>query len=82
MNKILVTIYVVSIDEEYDLLLPIGKKIKDIIGPIQDSIVDLSNGNFQKKDNILLYTSEGLIVNQNNIVKYSGLKNGCKLCAI
>ena len=29
MNKILVTIYVVSIDEEYDLLLPIGKKIKD-----------------------------------------------------
>ncbi len=82
MNKILVTIYVVSTEEEYDLLLPIGKKLKDIIDAIQDSIVDLSNGNFIKKDKVVLYTKDGLIVNQNNVVKYSGLRNGCKLCLI
>lgn len=82
MNKILVTIYVVATEEEYDLLLPIGKKLKDIIDAIQDSIVDLSNGNFIKKDKVVLYTKDGLIVNQNNVVKYSGLRNGCKLCLI
>ena len=82
MNKILVTIYVVATEEEYDLLLPIGKKLKDIIDAIQDSIVDLSNGNFIKKDKVVLYTKDGLIVNQNNVVKYSGLRNGCKVCLI
>lgn len=82
MNKILVTIYVVSIDEEFDLLLPIGKRIKEIIESIQDSIVDLSNNNFIKKQNVILYNNEGLIINQNNIVKYSGLKNGCKLVLV
>lgn len=82
MNKILVTIYVVSIDEEFDLLLPIGKKISELLDSIQDSIYDLSNGIFIKKSNILLYDHNGLIINPNNVVKYSGLKNGCKLCLI
>lgn len=82
MNKILVTLYVVSIDEEFDIFLPIGKKISDLLNIIQDSIVDLSNDNYIKKDNVLLYTSNGLIVNPNNIVKYSGLKNGCKICLL
>ena len=82
MNKILVTIYVVSIDEEFDLMLPIGKTINELIESIQDSIVDLSNNNFVKKQNVLLYNSDGLIINPNNIIKYSGLKNGCKLLMI
>lgn len=82
MNKILVTIYVVSIDKEFDLFIPIGKKVSDIIDLIQDSVVDLSNGNYQKKKDALLYNSAGFIININNIVKYAGLKNGCKLCLV
>ena len=32
-----------------------------------------------KKENVDLYTSTGLLINKNNIVKFSGLKNGMKL---
>lgn len=79
MNKILITIYVVSLDKEFNLRLPIGKKIVDIIDLIQDSLVDLSNGSYIKKENVFLYLPNGLIVNPNNVLKYSGLKNGMKV---
>lgn len=79
MNKILITIYVVSLNEEYDIFLPIGLKFDEIIDIIQDSLCELSNNNYQKKENVDLYTSTGLLINKNNIVKFSGLKNGMKL---
>lgn len=82
MDKILVTIYVLSIDEQFDVFLPIGKTVSYILDYIQDSIVDLSNNNYVKKENVLLYLSNGLIVNPNNTVKYSGIKNGSKLCLV
>lgn len=79
MNKILITVFVVSLNEEYDIFIPIGLKVNEIIDIIQDSLYELSNNNFQKKENIDLYTSTGLLINKNNIVKFSGLKNGVKL---
>lgn len=79
MNKILITIFVVSLNEEFDLLLPIGLKTSDAIEVIQDSLGELSNGNYQKKEEVDLYTADGLIINKNNIVKFSGIKNGSKL---
>ena len=82
MKKILVTIYVVYLDKEYDLLLPIGKRVEEVLDYIQDSLVDLSNSNYQKKENVLLYLDNGLIINQKNVIKYSGLKNGSKMCLI
>ena len=82
MDKILVTIYVLSIDEQFDVFLPIGKTVSYILDYIQDSIVDLSNNNYVKKENVLLYLSNGLIVNPNNTVKYSGIKNGSMLCLV
>ncbi len=79
MNKILITIYVITLDEEFDLLLPIGIPMKEAINLIQESIYDLSNGNYQKQEAINLYNSDGLLINQNNIVRLSGLKNGTKV---
>ena len=79
MNKILITIYVITLDEEFDLLLPIGIPMKQAINLIQESIYDLSNGNYQKQEAINLYNSDGLLINQNNIVRLSGLKNGTKV---
>lgn len=79
MNKILVTIYVISIDEEFDLFLPVGLKVLDALDIIQDSIVELSNNNYTKRENVNLYTFDGFAINNNNVVKSSGIKNGMKL---
>ena len=77
MKEILVTIYVLSLQEEFDIFIPIKFNVNEAIDLIQDSIVNLSNGNYQKVENPLLYEESGKVINGNNAVKYSGLKNGC-----
>ena len=41
MNKILVTIYVLSIGNQYDMLIPINIYVNEALELIQNGIVDL-----------------------------------------
>lgn len=82
MKKILVTIYVLSLQQEFDVFIPIAMNMKDAILLIQDSIVKLSNENYQKKDNIMLFDEDGKIINLNNKAKFSGLNNGSKVVLV
>ena len=54
------------------------------INLIQKSIFEMSEGNYViKQDNqIMLFNEAGNIINSNNVVKYSGLKNGSKVLMI
>lgn len=79
MKKILVTIYVLSLQQEFDVFIPITMNMNDAISLIQDSIVKLSNENYQKKDNVMLFDEDGKIINLNNKAKFSGLNNGSKV---
>lgn len=78
MNKILITVYVPVIEKKYDMFVPINVKVNEYIDSLQDSIVELSSGYYEKKDNALLIDSLTCkVINPNNIVKFSGLRNGC-----
>ena len=80
MNKILVLVYVPEIEQEYDIYIPINKKIGTIKKVIINSIIELSDGNINNIDNLKLYDKITSKVYENNImVKDSGIKNGCKL---
>ena len=82
MKKILVTIYVLSLQQEFDVFIPIAMNMKDAISLIRDSIVKLSNENYQKKDNVMLFDEDGKIINLNNKAKFSGLNNGSKVVLV
>ncbi len=82
MNKILVTFYVLSLDETYDILLPINLKMTEALELIQNTIVELSNNNYIKHDNVILMNSDSRIINNKNVVRLSGLTNGCKIVLI
>lgn len=83
MNKILVTFYVPTIDEEYNLFIPINLKLSDALKLIQQAIFDLSGEYYVINSNAVLIDSlEGKIINSNNIVKFSGLRNGSKVMLI
>ena len=82
MKEIVVTIYVLSLQEEYDLFIPISLKLCDILDSIQDSIVEMSQGNYEKKERVFLYDEAGKVINDNNPIKYSGLKNGSRVLMI
>lgn len=79
MNKILVTFYVLSLDEVYDVLLPINLKMSEVYDLIQNTIFELSSGNYVKHDNVILLGMDGKVINSNNLVRLSGLTNGCRV---
>jgi len=82
MKELLVTIYVLSLQQEFDLFIPIFLNTQETINLIQDSIVEMSEGNYVKKDNAILITESGKQINGNNPIKYSGLTNGCRVLMI
>lgn len=79
MDKILITIYVISIEEEYDILFPIGLPMTEAMNLLQNTIREMSNGNYEISSTAVLYNDEGFLINLNNIVKFSGLTNGCRV---
>ena len=79
-NKILVEVFVPMLGEEYDVFIPINKKIGNVIRLINEGIVDLSNGCFPIKKNILLYSKvNGQVLDPNKNVKEVGLVNGSQV---
>ncbi len=82
MDKILVSIYVLRIDETYDIYIPINKNAKEVLDLIQKEIVILSNENYIINEKAMLYTEDGTVINTNNMVRFSGLTNGQKLLLV
>ncbi len=82
MDKILVSIYVLYLEKQYDLLIPVNIPVKEAISLIQNSIKELSNNAYEINLNAVLFDDRGLVINENNIVKFSGLKNGSKLMLV
>lgn len=80
MNKILITIYVLSLNQSYDMFLPITMQMTECMDLIQNTIKELSDDMYEINEKPILYNEfDGKIININNIVKFSGLKNGCKV---
>lgn len=83
MDKILISIYVLSIGEEYDLFVPINEYVGNIIEVIQNSIKELSGNYYVINPSAVLYNGiDGKVINNNNIVKFSGLQNGSKVLLV
>lgn len=83
MNKVLISVYVLTIDEEYDLFIPISETMEKVLELIQRSIEELSGGYYVINPKAILYNGvDGKVINNNNIVKYSGIKNGAKLLLV
>jgi hypothetical protein len=79
-NKVLVLVYVPFLEEEYDILLPINKKIGTVKKIIIDTIFELSGLENGRSDNFGLYNKEnGQNYDNNLTVKDSNIINGTKL---
>ena len=82
MDKILVSIYVLRIDETFDIYIPINKNTQEALNLIQKEIVRLSNETYIINEKAMLYTENGTVINTYNMVRFSGLTNGQKLLLV
>ncbi len=80
MNKILVLVYIPEIEQEYDVYIPINKKIGTIKKYLISSVEEFNDGNVSNIENLKLYDKESSMkYNNDTLVKDSGIKNGTKL---
>ncbi len=79
-NKVLVHISVPEIDEEYDIYLPINKKIGNVLLLLNKAINELSNGVLPLSNNNSLYNSfTGERYSFDVLVIDTNIRNGSRL---
>lgn len=76
-NKILVVVYSPLVDEEFDMFIPINKKV----GTIKNIIMKTLNVDLLE-NHILINQEDNKIVEENVYVQNSGIKNGARLMLI
>ena len=81
MNKILVTVVVPSIEECYDVYIPISKTVKTTKKLLVKTINELSEGHFPIKECTLM-SSTGTVYDINLTLKEVGVKNADKIVLI
>jgi len=76
-NKVLIELIVPEIDKKYMLFIPINKKVGNIIGLLNKSIQELSNGLYFGDNKTALYDKEtGEKYSINELVRNTKIRNG------
>ena len=82
MNKLLISIEVPSIEQNFDLFIPINKKMGTIKKYVIKSIHELSGGILKEKMYLFFDIDTGTKYLNNVYVKDSGIKNGARIMMV
>lgn len=82
-NKILIELIVPEIDSKFDVFIPIGKKVGEVLMLLSKSITDISNGLYVSTNKNWLYDgTTGEKYDLNVLVKDTNIKNGTSIILI
>lgn len=83
MNKVIVNVYVPILNCSYDIFIPTGSQLFEVLELIKRAVSELSEGRFMPTENTTLsLRSSGEILNVNATVSELGIENGAKLMLI
>ena len=83
MNKVLVKLYVPLLEEQYDIWLPLNKRISSIIKLLTRAVNEFSGGYYKPTKMPVLYDRLTAIPYTLSInVKEAGIKNGTEIVLI
>ena len=76
-NKVLVELIVPSIDMTYNVFFPINRRIGNVIGLLNKSLTEITNGLYLGNEfNELYDSSTGSVYNINSLVRETNIRNG------
>ena len=79
-NKILIELYVPLIEKEYDVFIPVNKRIGIIKQLLEKGISELGDNGYEIKQDTNLYSKEtGLPYMVQDFVKDTDIKNGSRI---
>ena len=83
MNKVLIKLYVPIMEAEYDVWIPVNKKIYKVIQLLLKALNELSSGEYSPSKEPLLYDkATAKLYNINLTVKENNIKNGSEIILI
>ena len=78
-NKLLVDLYVLSLDKRFEIFIPVSEKVGNIIKLLDKSLLGFIP---DTKNYTLLNLYSGNIYKNNDIIKNTDIQNGTKLILI
>ena len=79
-NKILIELEIPLIEKNYDLFVPINKKVGTVKSLIEQSLVEITDGAYTPNEASNFYSKEtGNIYDVNQSVRDTDLKNGSRV---
>ncbi len=77
--RVYITLDVPILDEKYELLVPIDRRIHDIIDLLKENISGLKENYYKNKTPNIFNKSSGELYDMNLIIKDSNIKTGTRL---
>ena len=83
-NKILIEVIVPLLEENFEIYIPVNKRISTVIKLIEKSLNEITNGYYptQKENSVIIDEESGSVFDVNLTVKESKLINGSKIILI
>ena len=83
MNKVLVKMYIPMLDEQYDMWIPLNKRIYNVIILLSKAVCELTEGAYNPRKMPILYNkATGLNYDLESYVKDTDIINGSELVLI
>ena len=80
--RVYVIIEAPILDKKYELMIPIDRRVHDLIRVLKNAIPDLTKGYYVENSPCMYNKSTGEMYDMNAIVKFTNIKNGTRLVLI
>ena len=82
-NKILIKLSIPLIEKNYDLYIPINRKVGTVKKLIEEGLLDLTDNDYIIKEESNFYSKEtGEVYDVNKTIRETDLKNGSRIILI
>ena len=78
-NKLLIDLYVLSLDKHFELFVPVDEKVGNIVKMLNKSLFD---GLLKNKQFAVLNLYTGSVYKNNDVIRNTDIQNGTKLILI
>ena len=80
--RVYVMLEIPILDKKYELLVPIDRRIHDLVDILKTNIPELKENYYQNKTPNLYNKTSGEIYDMNQLIKNSNIKTGTRLLLI
>ena len=78
-NKVLISLYIPSINKSYDIYVPVNKRVHDIIKMINESLVELTNGDYTPNYVSFYNLGTGTRYSMNLLIRDTDIRNNTRI---